>query len=588
MKVQIRSFIAAAAALCMIMTASGSMPAAAQAGYRVPCGSFLNLGSTASWDDARWQDELNGMKNAGMRYLILLYSATVDEDSQKTTAYYPSGIAGLKKGYVGADLVDDALRNSEKAGIKVFVGLNYSKRFWKFGWDVAATNPADYSAFWKANTNLSNEMADELARKYKPKYPNAFYGWYWVHEFWNYSICTKTYECNTPAGSKSWAPNPDVYTDMIAKEAFNPVLSHLSSLDKNMPMLFSPFANRSLCSSAGSIERFWSNIIKKTDFRPGDIICPQDSIGGGGVQFENLDEMCAAYKNAAAQNKNLHLWSNNETFVKNVINSVSDTNETALLDRVVRQIAVTSKYCEANVTFAWNHYYNPLVCLEGFNKTYLQYVRTGSIEKNPPSAVDFKSMTEEESSGGRYLLCWKEPYDDTGVAVYRIYQNGRLVTHVYATRYNCTNREPVLNTWAVLPKGAYQIEAVDCAGNVSKRTSFTIGAAANSSSGNIVKTSSNIPVMSGLPSGASAVSASGSSDSQNNASGASSGSLVSPAGSSAGGGSSAGAAASSDKSAAAARASGKPLTAVVILIIIAVLAAAGAGSFCFIKIKKGK
>ncbi|HEY5563642.1 MAG TPA: DUF4434 domain-containing protein [Clostridiaceae bacterium] len=442
-------------------------PSAAITSYRVPCGSFVQYYMTQSWTDARWQQELKSMKKAGMKYLIFSPSVSVDETSGITSAIYPTNLPEFKKGYIGVDCTDAVLRNCQKAGMKVFIALNIGSKFWNFGWNISGTQPDAYTAYWRNNARISNEVASELYSMYKSKYPDAFYGWYWVQEFWNYTICTNTYEGNCPASSPdSWAKDPKVYTDIIAKEAFSPVLDHLTQLDLSMPMMLSPFANQTLCK-ASSNARFWGDIIRNTRFRPGDIMAPQDSIGAHGVTIENLDAWTSSYKTGVDANSNLHLWSNNETFL--------DNGESTLLDRLVQQISITSKYAEQNITFTWNHYYSPYNTLKGFNETYMSYVKTGMIEKNPPHSVNVSSIKSSKLSDGTYKISWHAPKDDTGIAVYNIYKGSTLVSHIYATRRDMTNTDPTLNTFCTMKEGGvYTIEAIDFAGNKSSMTSFSV------------------------------------------------------------------------------------------------------------------
>lgn len=442
-------------------------PITASTSYRIPSGSFIQDYMTQDWTDARWQQELSAMKEAGMTYLIFSPSISVDEKDGTVRAIYPTNLQEFKQGYIGVDCIDACLKNCQQLGIKVFIALNQSSKFWDFGWKISDTEPDAYTAFWKNNARISNEVANELYTMYKSKYPDAFYGWYWVHEFWNYTICTNTYEGNCPMTSPdSWSKDPTVYTNIIAKEAFSPVLDYLTQLDPSMPMMFSNFANQSLCKTSSNT-KFWGDIIRNTSFRPGDIMAPMDGIGAKGVTIENLDAWTASYKTAADTNNNLHLWSNNETF--------KDNGEIALLDRLVQQISITSKYAEKNITFTWNHYYSPYNTLKGFNDTYMSYVKTGTIEKNPPNAVSSTSIKSSKVSSGSYKISWDTPKDDTGIAVYNIYKGSTLVSHIYATRHDVTKTDPIMPTSCTVNSwGFYKIEAIDFAGNKSPMTSFFV------------------------------------------------------------------------------------------------------------------
>lgn len=433
--------------------------------WRVPVGSFIQDYMTAGWSDARWQEELTAMKEAGMDILIFSPSLIVNQGSCRVN--YPTRIPEYESGYIGVDCVDACLRNCEQAGVKVFIALNQDPQsgeghFWNFGWHISTSQPDVLEQYWANNAKITNELADDLYGMYKSKYPNAFYGWYWVHEFWNFSIITRAYD-GKPADDDT-AADPTVYTDIIANDAFNPVLDHLTALDSSMPMLFSSFNNSGLCTSTAMC-KMWTAIISKTHFRAGDIWAPMDGLGSGGISMNNLEEWTAAQKKASEANSNLHFWINNEEQIAN------QGDRVATIDRVVAQVTTTAKYAEQNVFFTWNHYYSPYNVLPGYNETYMQYVTTGKIEKNAPNAVDPGTITISKYSDG-YLLKWKAPSDDVGVCEYNIYHNGALVTNVHPFRGDEGPKAGISLSAYVTDAGTYEIEAVDFAGNVSAKTAF--------------------------------------------------------------------------------------------------------------------
>lgn len=490
-----RIFLSAALVISVLLlsvipaTAStNEADAASDADYRVPCGSFIQDYMTASWSDTRWQQELAAMKKAGMDMLIFSPSVVMGDDGQAAYTLYPSKIAEFSAGYVGQDRVDACLRNCEQAGVKVFVALNQDPssqpgHFWQFGWKVSDTQPDVLTQYWQKNAEISNKLADELYSLYKSKYPDAFYGWYWVHEFWNYTILTNAYENKDPNADEykdKVASDPKVYTDILANEALNPVLDHLTEIDPSMPMLFSSFKNPTLCTSS-AYEKMWSDVFSVTRFRPGDIWAPMDGMGNDLSDFDTLDEWTAASKRAADVNSNLHFWINNELQVNyvNRTTGASDDNggEIALLDRTVKQIAITAKYAEQNVFFTWNHFMSPYNVLPGYNETYMQYVTTGTMEKNPPSAVDVSKIRVLKVYDSTYYVSWKEPRDDVGVAEYKIYKDNQLIKLLHGKRidYGGTVTVP---TSLSLEEGEYEIEALDFAGNASPRVKFTVNEAA--------------------------------------------------------------------------------------------------------------
>src|SRR5690606_33405912 len=101
-----------------------------------------------------------------------LAPALYTNQSGAMTSIYPSSIASVTNQY-GKDLIEDCLRNAKKAGFKVWIGINFDEKWWG----------CDYRSEWlKDRMRLGNQVAKDLVDKYKSKYAETFYGWYWVWE----------------------------------------------------------------------------------------------------------------------------------------------------------------------------------------------------------------------------------------------------------------------------------------------------------------------------------------------------------------------------------------------------------------------
>ena len=222
-------------------------------------GSFIQSWLVVNWDDAKWLKEFEYLKEAGMHYLIFAPSAQC-ESGKTTRTIYPSAIEGYQiyDGY--PDLIDNCLRNAQKAGIKIFLGLNMHDDWWK--------KYADDPQWLYDRMQEGNAVADELYGSYKSKYPDAFYGWYWVWEVDNNNF-------KAPGQQE------------VLSNALNINLDYLSKLDKSMPLLFSPFMNKK-CGDAYEYRKMWENVFSLTRFRAGDIFCPQDCIGAGGLDRKSV------------------------------------------------------------------------------------------------------------------------------------------------------------------------------------------------------------------------------------------------------------------------------------------------------------
>ncbi|HEX3073138.1 MAG TPA: DUF4434 domain-containing protein, partial [Ignavibacteriales bacterium] len=141
-------------------------------------GTFIQASLCGSWDDKEWQKEFAVMKEAGMHYLIIGAVAEVFPDMPVQTLY-PSKLPNteLDKRLHGKDMVDICLRNAEKAGIKVFIGIGMNYKWWEI--------PSSGFSWLPNQIEFDNKVCDEVWALYKKKYPNAFHGWYWVYEFAN-------------------------------------------------------------------------------------------------------------------------------------------------------------------------------------------------------------------------------------------------------------------------------------------------------------------------------------------------------------------------------------------------------------------
>ena len=88
-------------------------------------GTFIQDWLVSNWDDARWQEEFRVLKGAGMSYLVLAPTLNVDQQGKYYTIY-PSKILNAEQRYKN-DIVDICLQNAQKAGFKVFLGLNMNE-----------------------------------------------------------------------------------------------------------------------------------------------------------------------------------------------------------------------------------------------------------------------------------------------------------------------------------------------------------------------------------------------------------------------------------------------------------------------------
>ena len=417
-------------------------------------GTFIQSWLCNPWDDERWGKELKNLKDLGMD-IIVLGDTAVKSTAGAWTTYYPSKLEGLKEGYLGSDTVENALRNCKKYGFKVFVGMSLDENWWdKFVYDKEWLTSA---------MNTCNDIANELYANYHEMYKDTFYGWYWNPEIWNADIF------------KATSAVRDKFIDVLS-DGMNISLDYLSKLSPDMPFMFSPFANTDL-GSADDNYQFWRDLIKKTNFRKGDILCPMDSVGAGGTKVQYLDKWLEAYSKAVAETGKIKFWANCEDFDYTVQGDVC----TADMGRFSKQMEIAAKYCEKTITFAYSHYYSPYNTVPGYDAAYRYYIKNGKLESEAPTAP--ANFTVELQNNAA-ILEWNESSDNIGICGYNIYREGKLIENIRAGLSDNVPTAPVIDTttsdWEAksiletVGQITYDVTAVECSGNESEKSTFVL------------------------------------------------------------------------------------------------------------------
>lgn len=396
-------------------------------------GSFIQADMTENWNDIKWQSEFKYLREAGMHYIIINTSVT-EKGILKTI--YPSRIPSVQKQYGSRDIVNSCLKNAEKYGIKVFLGININSEWWnKYGTD---------SKWLNAQMVTGNLVVDELYEKYHSKYPNSFYGWYWVYEVDNLNFRTKR-------------------QFRILSEALDINLKHMKEKKERLPVMLSPFMN----SNFGNPKQYadnWAYLFSISSLQSGDIFCPQDCVGGGGLKLTEVKYWFAALSSAVKNKNGLLFWSNAETF--------DHTNWcSAPLNRFIKQLKIEKPFVSNIITFAYSHYYSPNNINPEFHKIYLDYLKTGFLEKKKPAAPEVIQVKKMDSI--RVEISWEPPSCNSGIFGYILKRNNHVIFSTFAQRKfgGKTQKEPLLNYLEWPPKNlkicAYSIVSVDFAGNIS-------------------------------------------------------------------------------------------------------------------------
>lgn len=351
-------------------------------------GTFIQGYLVRNWTDARWQQEFDALKEAGMQYVIL--GSTLNTDSAgQMYSIFPSSIPGVINQY-GNDIVENCLRNAKKAGMKVFLGLNFDEKWWS----------ASFTSDWLTRQmQLGNQLAEELIDRYKSRYGACMYGWYWVWEVDNIHATTPQLQ------------------SLLAK-VLNVNLDYLNNATPDMPVMLCPFFNHRLGTSQQAAT-LWTNVFREAHFKKGDIFAPQDCIGAGGLDLSVLDEWFAALKTAVDTKPGLQFWVDTETFDQRFWTS-------ATLDRFVKQMEIVKPYVSNYVTFAYSHYYSPWKDNPRFHKDYLHYVKNGKLP-DEEVASDIQNLNLITLNDLSKEFIWSvKPSSEVNVAGYFIYLNDSL------------------------------------------------------------------------------------------------------------------------------------------------------------------
>lgn len=412
----------------------GSMKA--QDSWPVADGTFIQPFLVMDWDDEKWIKELQYLKDAGMNYIIL--ASTADRiNGGKIKTVYPTNIQGFQMHEGYTDVVDACLRNAQSMGLKVFVGLNSDSGWWdKYGSE---------SKWLYKRMNEGNSLADELYSLYYHKYPDAFHGWYWPWEVDNFHF-----------------KRPEEQKVLI--NAINISLNHFESTNKRLPFMFSPYMNYWF-GDAEEYKKLWINIFANTNLKKGDIFCPQDSVGAGGLDVNSTPIWFAALRQAVDSKPGLLFWANTENF------DIS-SGTSATLDRFVIQLKNVQPYVDNIVTFAYSHYYSPNVTNSGFHRSYLYYVKNGVIKNNVPSVPS--NVEKKILNNGHISLTWHAPEDYSNVCGYLIYRDGRLIKRMQVPEKE-TYMGDTMKTMVFIDSflgrdifSKYEVKVFDFWGNISK------------------------------------------------------------------------------------------------------------------------
>lgn len=427
---------------------------------RRSCASFIQPWLVQSWNVSRWETEILNMKKAGMDFVILQSVADTTYEKADTqdpfacqmnssSVIYPSSMPEFQNSnsYCGVDSLGNCLKACKKHGMKVMIGTISDSRLWNFGWTNKPTCPAgvrdavngSYMTQWiKQYAERSERMMKEIMQRYGSQYKDQIYGWYYNPEFWNISSACKRTDSKT-------------YAQIIGK-SLTLFAQSCTKVSPGKPMLLSPFINPSL-SSPEQCGKMWQDVFSYTQFRNGDIFCPQDSFGNNSTI--HLGDWYKHYKAAVNTKPGLKLWANNENF---------RTNYTvATLDSYIGQIKATEPYAERNICFSWNHYYSPELKNVGYNEAYIYYIKNGKMDTQAPGVpkiyIDGSSVEIISQ-------------DNIGICKIKVFKADKKTVVKENVCFDDDNYT-ALQTFN-LAKGTYYAQTYDFFSNASQMVAFTV------------------------------------------------------------------------------------------------------------------
>ena len=433
-------------------------------------GTFIQPWLYKTWSDEQWATEIAYWKEIGIQYLIMGDVAERQADGRWIT-YYNSSLPFANQQYYEA--LNKLFQNLEGSGIKLFIGMGMDSQWW----NLDLTKDEDQAHFY-TYCQESMQITEELYNMYYEQYSDIFYGFYFTPELSNSSAFS-----NTTTRTK--------YVVGLAN-GLNVVFDKINQLNKNIPMLFSPYINYFggdwVTKNPDDIEKFYTELFNTANFRNGDILMPQDSVGAGGMNLVNLSRFTRAYKKATINTtKKILLWSNTEAFIQPTA-EVQNLNDgvnywgTASLNRVFAQMNIEKFYADKIFLFAYPHYISPTNAVSGFRDTLNNYLTTGKLESVKPTPPTTVKTSIRNVDGTNVLsVSWDDANDNYGIARINIYKNDEFLTYRVASRADATSNIPSFpnnfydsNFNLTEDVAVYQLEFIDCAGNKSDKVEFIV------------------------------------------------------------------------------------------------------------------
>lgn len=311
-----------------------------------------NYGAT----DKEYDTYFTYLQNAGFEGIIILSNGGYDGNIDK---------AVLQK----------ILDYCKKYNMKIFAGVTSSQH----NFDAMCENHAYAETYIKS----MQKVMDNIYYAFGKTYREQLYGWYF----------------NMELNNVVYKKNADLCAELV-----NAVIEKANAIDDKMPLLMSPYT-AGWGGGAAQLKIDLTNFLSKTNFRPFDIYCPQDSVGAGLINIEDSAGYFKVMKECCDE-KGIVLWANVEDFVVNshVPGYKADTLP-APLSRFVKQIGYIKKYISGCTTFTFQAYtpedvFNYTIHNEVtyYYNEFLKYANTGKAPKE--TQPEILEVTQSEPVDG--------------------------------------------------------------------------------------------------------------------------------------------------------------------------------------------
>lgn len=285
--------------------------------------SFLQGWLCRDWTAERFRQELDDMKAAGFRSVILQSAVdlTHTETDVSAAALYPSSLAA---GSEQSHALEYVLQSAAETGMQIRIGLVSDDRWWDYGWDMP---DADFRNWLAQNTADQCTVIREIAEQFGERYAMQIAGFYYPNEIWNV-----TPDC------------ADAYVPLYAAQ-LSAVRNALAESFPEHSLMLSPFYNKTL-GEPEAYSAFLAEIIRSGSLRRTDILALQD---GAGRDYDAGTLRLWQDTVYAACGDMITVWINNETFT-------SDYSPLSA-DRLCADYLATSS-AGRHILFSWNHYYH--------------------------------------------------------------------------------------------------------------------------------------------------------------------------------------------------------------------------------------